>query len=230
MLDNNTPSACRTGHVMRLELFSDAIFAIAITIIAVEIKPERHTSFEEAGGLRAIWPAVFAYLLTFAIVGLQWIDHHTIFQHLYRCTGTLPWVNFVFLMCIAFIPLPTALITFYPSEAAPVVLYSGSVGATILAKLCLWKYVTSWAHLVSPDLPAQFIRSKTRLWTKGLLVALLLMTVAISLPRMSLVGWLLFGAASFANRVSSYRKEHESPVALSDAQPRLAGPPPTASQ
>ena len=98
----------------RVEAFSDGVFAIAITLLILEVKVTHGTEGQGSVGLlRALlglWPACFAYVLSFVMIGIYWANHHYIFK-LYRPTDhTLNLLNLLLLMAIAFLPFPTAVL------------------------------------------------------------------------------------------------------------------------
>ncbi len=100
----------------RLAFFSDAVFAIAITLLVIEVRlPElddvTNTTLRTA--LIALLPKYIAFLISFLVIGRFWIGHHRAFGHLKTCDATLVWRNLIFLLTIAFMPFPTAVISEY---------------------------------------------------------------------------------------------------------------------
>ena len=197
----------KAGPLVRVELFSDAVFAISITLLVLDIKVPEVKSFDLVpGGLRFFWPQIFAYLLTFTIIAMEWVDHHTIFHHIERlhqiepCKKGLFWTNFIFLMCIAFLPFPTTLLGRFPDEQGPVEFYSGVVFLTILAKVVLRRYV-NWAQLAEPAASNKFNRRTDFLWLSGLCVAFVLFILAHFWPRFTTSAWFGFGVFALAARL-----------------------------
>ena len=93
----------------RLEAFSDGVFAIAITLLVLEIKvPPPGTAFGME--LFRLWPSYLAYVVSFLVIGAIWINHHAMFRHIVRVDDTLLLLNVLHLMLIAFLPFPTAVI------------------------------------------------------------------------------------------------------------------------
>ena len=90
----------------RLETFSDGVFAIAITLLILTIAPPSHYS-DLARQLGSRWPALAAYVVSFAVIGIMWLNHHTIFSHLDHIDRGLFYLNLALLMTIVFIPYPT---------------------------------------------------------------------------------------------------------------------------
>jgi len=99
-------------HKGRLEAFSDGVIAIIITIMVLELKiPELPESFNEKDVRTALFglvPKLLAYLLSFIIVAILWINHHSLFDKIPHSTSSLVWYNAFLLFVMSLIPLPTA--------------------------------------------------------------------------------------------------------------------------
>src|SRR5215207_2371109 len=109
--NDKTPGA--GSDTTRLEAFSDGVIAIAITLLVLEIRvPEEAESVSALWeALRDLWPAYLGYLISFATIGIMWANHHTIFRLITRTSHYLILTNLLFLLCLAFLPFPTALLT-----------------------------------------------------------------------------------------------------------------------
>jgi uncharacterized membrane protein len=98
----------------RLLFLSDGVYAIALTLLAVEIVlPE--TAADLHGGalldsLLESWPKVLAFLTSFTVIANFWVGHNVLFQHVRRFDGGLMWLALLQLLCVAFIPFPTSVI------------------------------------------------------------------------------------------------------------------------
>jgi uncharacterized membrane protein len=98
----------------RLAFFSDAVFAIAITLLVIEVRlPEMEavTNATLKAALLSLLPQYIGFLISFLVIGRFWIGHHRAFGHLKTCDSKLIWRNLVFLLTIAFMPFPTAVIS-----------------------------------------------------------------------------------------------------------------------
>lgn len=156
----------------RLEAFSDGVIAIAITLLVLEIRvPEEAESASALwAGLRDLWPAYLGYLISFATIGIMWANHHTIFRLITRTSHYLILFNLLFLLCLAFLPFPTALLTHtlgHPDERVGIIVYSGAFLVTALAYNLLWSYAASRAPALMPDAAPQAIQSITRRFRLG---------------------------------------------------------------
>src|SRR6267154_1601546 len=100
----------------RLEAFSDGVFAIAITLLALELKVPhlesggRVTSAAIAAGLANQWPSYFAFVTSFFTVLIMWVHHHAIFRLVQRADVTLLFANGFLLMLVTVVPFPTAVV------------------------------------------------------------------------------------------------------------------------
>jgi uncharacterized membrane protein len=98
--------------VERVAFFSDAVFAIAITLLVIELTvPEGElTGPQLTHELGRLGPKFFSFGLSFWVIGRFWIGHHLTFQYLRRWNLPMLWINLLLLVCIAFLPFPTAVL------------------------------------------------------------------------------------------------------------------------
>lgn len=94
----------------RLEFFSDAVFAIAVTLLVLEIRPPQDTR-HLLHGLAALWPSYLAYTITFLLIGQVWANHHVMFDHIRSADRTVLFLNTLLLMDIAFLPFAAAVLS-----------------------------------------------------------------------------------------------------------------------
>src|SRR5437870_8261275 len=92
----------------RLEAFSDGVFAIAITLLILEIKVPPAANL--GNGLLQLWPSYLAYAISFVVIGAIWINHHVMFDWIDRVDHKVLLLNTLHLMFIAFLPFPTAVL------------------------------------------------------------------------------------------------------------------------
>ena len=95
----------------RLEAFSDGVFAIAITLLILEIGvPHVPADGSLWRALRELWPSYLSYAISFVIIGVMWINHHNLFRDIARVDHYLLVLNLLLLMSISFLPFPTAVV------------------------------------------------------------------------------------------------------------------------
>ena len=143
-------------------ILSDGVFAIALTLLAVQLAlPEEYADLREDALLPALlasWPKVLAYLNSFTIIAILWQAHHRLFLQVRRFDGILLWLVFLQLGCLGFIPFPTAVIGAHASNPVAQQFYLGTLLVTSLAWVLLRWYATTEHRLVSPDLSSRDLR------------------------------------------------------------------------
>jgi uncharacterized membrane protein len=182
----------------RVEAFSDAVIAIVLTLMAVELlqfAPQNPTGTDLAGALFHEWPSYLAYVITFAIVGQVWLTHHNMWRYVVRVDQLLLVLNLLLLLFVAAIPFAANLLS--DNLRGPVgdqrltaALYAGTVlGEALFFNLSWW-----WArrrHLLHPDLDPRLARAVARRFLLGPLLYVVAFAVVFVDPVLSLVAYLL---------------------------------------
>jgi uncharacterized membrane protein len=127
----------------RIVFFSDAVMAIAITLLVLDLRiPE--AAGEEALDLGrtigALWPKYLGYFVSFWVIALYWVAHHRCFRFIRSFDRRLIYLNFLFLMCLAFLPHPTAVLFSHPVRSASVALYAGAAAGMGFSLAGVWIY------------------------------------------------------------------------------------------
>jgi uncharacterized membrane protein len=155
----------------RLEAFSDGVFAIAITLLIIEIKVPSHKMLEEQTLMHYIgaqWPKYFAYVFSFINLGIYWANHHYLFRLFRRTDHYFNLLNVLFLMTIAFIPYPAGILGEYIMDTvhrpSAISFFTLSIWFPAMAWLLIWLYAKHNGRLTDPRLSAAFIRKLTRLF------------------------------------------------------------------
>ena len=149
------PEQNSSRELDRLIFFSDAVFAIVMTLLVLDIRvPDvpSDRAQEVPGLVFELWPKIFSYLLSFLVIGLYWIGHHQTFRYVRSYDRTLLWLNLLFLLSISFIPFPTDLLGEYGGLRFAVIFYAASLGLARLLLALVWWYVISGPIQTSDDL------------------------------------------------------------------------------
>lgn len=121
--------------------------------------------------LRHQWPSYFAYAVSFVTIGIMWWSHHELFEDIVGADHTLMLLNLLLLLCIAFVPFPTALVAEYirerSHEETALLAYGGTYVATAIAFNALWFYVAYGARLLKPEMNPARIRTRTLRYLPG---------------------------------------------------------------
>ena len=138
---HDSPSVHRAPG--RLVAFSDGVFAIAITLLVLEIRPPVDYA-RLLQGLAALWPSYLAYALTFLFIGQVWANHHVMFDHIRVADRVMLLFNTLLLMIVAFLPFATSVLAGAIRSGhglrTAVVLYGIAFDATALTFNAIWRY------------------------------------------------------------------------------------------
>ncbi len=125
----------------RIVNLSDGVFAIAITLLVLDIRapdiPENMVESRLPGALLSLWPNYLGYILSFVGISAFWLIHHSIFRSIRGYDRILLYLNFLFLMVVAFVPFPTSLLGEYGAHQLPVAIYAATlaVGRLLLTAI-----------------------------------------------------------------------------------------------
>jgi uncharacterized membrane protein len=129
----------------RLVFFSDAVFAIAITLLALEIHlPVEATGLSDLQLMKSlveIWPKYLSFMISFLVIGNFWISHHRRFRAITRYDTRLLFLNLLMLMCIAFIPFPTSILSENSNRTATI-FYALTIAVTGFLSTILWRHAS----------------------------------------------------------------------------------------
>ena len=151
----------------RLETFSDGVFAIAATLLILDVKPEGEGTLTSQ--LLHAWPSYAAYVLAFLTIGIMWINHHTIFEQIDRIDRPFLVINVVFLMVIAFIPLPTRVLAAHlHHDATTAAFFYGLVNVLMAATYSLlWFYAARGRRLIAAGADERTVSGISRAFLPG---------------------------------------------------------------
>ncbi|MEY9962377.1 putative membrane protein [Streptacidiphilus sp. MAP12-16] len=135
----------------RVEAFSDGVFAIAITLLILDIKVPVGQGADLLHALAHQWPSYAAYVVSFLVIGIMWANHHQVFSYVARVDRVLLFLNLLLLLVVAALPWVTAVVAQYLSDPhgshVALALYSGLMVAHALTFILLWWWLTRTGHL-----------------------------------------------------------------------------------
>ena len=165
------------NETARVEAFSDGVFAIAITLLVLEIRVPPSSDRRLVAELLHLWPSYLAFLASFMTIGIMWLNHHRLFTLIKKSDDGLIVINLALLMGITWIPFPTALVAEHLRRTEGVaagVLYAGSFAAIALVYNLMWRYAVRM-KLCAVDVDVAAI---TRQYAVGPVMYLVLVGVA----------------------------------------------------
>jgi len=139
----------------RLEALSDGVFAIVMTILVLQLGgsaiSDAETATQLEAALLAQWPTFVSYAISFLMVGLYWVSHHTYFTFIGEVNETQLWLNLLFLFCLSLLPFTAELLGDHPDYRAGAVLYGLDLAACTGALYLNWEYAWNRGHVSIKD-------------------------------------------------------------------------------
>jgi uncharacterized membrane protein len=152
----------RTLELDRLANFSDAVFAIAATVLVLSISFSLRLKQPDLD--RKLWrefgdvlPQVLAYALSFFVIARSWLGHHRVFKLIRRIDGQFIALNLVVLGLIALVPFPTEVYGNYPSQRPVLIVYCVAVSAPSIASALMFRYAAQDNRLIDPSTSREWV-------------------------------------------------------------------------
>lgn len=158
----------------RTEAFSDGVFAIAITLLVLDMKVPSARDLPADTRLISVlgrqWPTYLAYVTSFLTILIMWVNHHRLFQHIRRTDQVFLMLNGLLLMGVTIVPFPTGLVAEYLNHRearTAAVVYSGCFVVIALFFNILWRYASHGGRLLGKSFNAHVVSSITRQYRFG---------------------------------------------------------------
>jgi uncharacterized membrane protein len=176
-----------------LKALSDGVYAIAITLLVLDIAVPASEDKDLLGSLGHLWPSYLAYVVSFSTIGASWLGHNAITEYLDRANATFVRLNLLLLLLIAFLPFPTRLFADYIGQDQPERIAATIYGVSLLLSStllwALWRYAVH-ARLVRPDAADEEVQFLTQRLTPGLGGYLVLIVAGLFVPVVAVIGYL----------------------------------------
>ena len=161
----------------RIEAFSDGVFAVAITLLILNLQapaqssPVYSTENTLLDYLGTLWPSYLAFAASFATIGIMWINHHRLFTHIKRTDTVLMALNLLLLLVIVFMPFPTALVAQQyaanPKLRTAALVYNGTFILLAVFFNLLWRYASHENRLLDREADLQAVQAITKQYRFG---------------------------------------------------------------
>lgn len=178
----------------RIEALADGVFAIAMTLLVLDLKVPSigaENTDQLLPALFAQWPKYISYLISFFMLGIYWIGHHNQFHVIRRSDRGFLWINILYLMTISLLPFSTALLGAYPSTRIALIIYGGNLAVIGSVLYWHWYYATHNYRLIDPDIDPQIVTLAARRILTGVIIYLFAISASFISVTMSLVIYLV---------------------------------------
>lgn len=174
----------------RIEALTDGVFAVAMTLLVLDIKvPELQqplTTADLAAKLFALWPKFLSYTISFVILGVYWVGHHVQLSFIRRADRPLLWINIFFLLWVALVPFSTALLSEFPKMQLAIAVYGANLIAIGLTLALHWGYATDENRHVDPNIHPGLVRAAMLRTLIGPFVYVIAIGLSLLRPEVSL--------------------------------------------
>jgi uncharacterized membrane protein len=187
----------------RLEAFADGVFAIAATLLIIDVGLPESSSGSLGRQLLDIWPQYAAYAISFLTIGIMWVNHHRLIRQLERIDEPFLFLNLGLLACIAFVPFPTRILAEFvrgDEGRAAALLYGITLTATAIFFISVWLYASHGGRLLHPNADPKAVSGITRSYLPGAPMYATATVVAFVSPTLSAA---LFGLIAAFYMLSS---------------------------
>lgn len=154
----------------RLEAFADGVFAIAATLLIIDVGLPSELSESLRSELLDLWPQYFAYVVSFVTIGIMWVNHHRLMRQLERVDEPFVFLNLGLLLCIAFVPFPTRVLAEFvrtDNGNAAAVLYGVTMTVVAVFFGAVWLYAAYGGRLLHPEADPKMVSGITRSYAPG---------------------------------------------------------------
>jgi uncharacterized membrane protein len=175
----------------RLETFADGVFAIAATLLILNVDAQVAGGVGDLGDrLTHIWPSYLAYAVSFVTIGIMWVNHHWVMSQIDHTDRRFLFANIGLLLCIAFVPFPTRLVAEHIRGAGAqdaALAYGFTMVATAIMFNVTWFYASTRRRLLRPDADAAVVSGISRSYLLGPWIYLGATLVAFLSPTVSVL-------------------------------------------
>ncbi len=189
----------------RLLTLADGIFAIAMTLLVLDLRLPDAPAGDLATRLRSLIPRFGTFVVSFVVLGVFWFAHHQTFHFVVRVNRTLVWLSVLFFMGVALIPFVASVLGANYDDPIALTLYGGVIGLLTVLGYVVWWYLTGDRGLVVAGLDPDLVRKVSRWIAVGPSIALVAIVLAFVNPLISLLIYLALPVLFIAfNPVDSY--------------------------
>lgn len=193
----DSPRSVRLTESTRVESFSDAVLAIVLTLLVLELRMPAHGPGRLAAAVAQLWPSVVAFLISFLRVSVFWVNHHDTFARIRRVDRRLVWMNLWLLLNCTIVPIPTAILADALRAGEPTDLRWAAALYVLLAGVWVAAWIPMLAHLqghpelAEPGTDAAYFHARRIRSGIGTLADAVAVAVALIAPVPALALWTL---------------------------------------
>jgi len=171
----------------RLLTLADGIFAIAMTLLVLDLRLPDGSNADLATQLVGLRSAFLTFVISFVVLGVFWFAHHQTFHFLVRVNRTLVWLSIGFFLGVALVPFVASVLGAHPDDPIALILYGGAIGLLTVLGYVTWWYMTGDRGLVVDGMDPNLVRKVQHWIAVGPVIALVAIALAFVSPLASLL-------------------------------------------
>ncbi len=194
----------------RLEALGDAIFAFALTLLALDLRLPEIEPTALAEGIGALVPKLLIFMFAFLVIAQEWDVHQRTMMHVGRADGLFVWLNLLSLMFVVLMPASADILGRYPLEPLALTFFGINTALLCLASWLMWQYASHSGKLLDDDIRPYAVKLIARLWLyPPIIIALTIPVSFISVYPVYTV-WLLMPILSYSYSLWAFRGNRKS--------------------
>jgi uncharacterized membrane protein len=200
----------RFVNLQRLEALGDAIFAFALTLLALDIRLPEIKPDELAQGILALLPKLLIFGFTFLVIAQEWDVHQRTMMHIVHADGNFVWLYSLSLMFVVLMPASADILGRFPLQPLALVVFGINVALLCLASWCMWQYASHSGRLLDDEIEPSAVRLIGQLWLYPPIVIVITMPLGfISVVPVYII-WILLPVTSYTYSARMLRKNRKT--------------------
>jgi uncharacterized membrane protein len=184
-------------NLSRLEALGDAIFAFALTLLALDLRLPDITGDNLAQGISAFLPKLFIFVFAFLVIAQEWDVHQRTMMHIAHADGTFMWLCILSLMFIVLMPASAEILGRYPQQLLSLVFFGSDIALFCLTSGIMWHYASRSYELLDGDIRPNITRMVGRLWLYPPIIILITLPLGLLSVYPVYVIWFLMPVVSY---------------------------------
>ncbi len=202
----------RFVNMSRLEALGDAIFAFALTLLALDLRLPAIEPGALAQAMLALLPRLAIFVFAFLAIAQEWDVHQRTMMHIAHADGVFVWLYLVSLMFVVLMPASADILGRYPTQPLALLFFGVNTSLLCLTSWIMWQYASHAGRLLDDDMQPYAIKLLSRLWLYPPLLILATMPLGFISVYPVYVIWFLIPISSYAYSMRAFRPDRQAPA------------------
>ena len=196
----------RIVNLPRLEALGDAVFAFALTLLALDLRVPETAANALAQGILSMLPKLLIFVFAFLVIAQEWDVHQRTMMHIAQADGVFVWLYLLSLMFVVLMPTSADMLGRYPLQPLALIFFGVNTVLLCIASWGMWRYASHAGRLLSDDIKPYVVKLIERLWLYPPIVILLTMPLGFLSVYPVYAIWILLPVTSYTYSTWYFRK------------------------